>query len=418
MVWNDPIEQVLASQTSTRSRGLRRCLWAASGLLLTLLVWGGYRLWVDSQAAGYAAACEAARQRRAWPEVERDAVAWARWAPRQGRAWQYAAEAARRQGQPARAAEHLSRVPEDAVEATAALMDLSDLQFNELNRPLDGERTCRRVLAADPRNAEAHRRLVFFYTVTLQRAKLIQQARAAIRLDCAVPEIYIYLMSADWLTLTNAKDLIEYWLQADPENEHFLVARAVHFLGTQGVLGEVADVDPQGKPLPQRPEVAATQRRLDEYLLRFPKNLEVLAYAVNQACVGGDRQRVASLLAQAPEEAQDDNRFWRSKGWLHAAQDEYSEAEAAYRQALTLHPYDLQSQHELASVLRRLQRYAEVNVLEQRALLGMKFRRDIFALPNVKSAPKILLTKLVAYARDCGDAEFADHLMRRTSNLP
>jgi tetratricopeptide (TPR) repeat protein len=122
-------------------------------------------------------------------------------------------------------------------------------------------------------------------------------------------------------------------------------------------------------------------------------------------------------LAQAPPEALEDNRFWRCKGWLHGAQDEFPEAEAAYRQALKLHPFDLQSQHELASVLRRRQRYDEVAVWQERALVGTKFRQEIFRLPNVQSAPKILLTKLVKYARDCGDAEFADHLTLQTTSM-
>lgn len=418
MVWNDPVEEVLASQRGSWPTWLRRSLWTLFSILVLLVVWGGYRLWVYSQVDGYAAACERAQRQQAWPALQENAAAWARWQPGNAQPWRYAAEAARRQGQASRAADYLKQVPAEATDAVAAMLDLSDLQFNDLNRPLEAEATCRKILRREPAHAEAHRRLVFFYAMTLQRTKLIQQARAAIRLDCAGPEIYVYLMGADWLNFSNAQQLNEFWLQADPENADFLVARVIHFLGSEGVIDDPVGAESSVKPFPATARQEAMLRDLKSYLKRFPQQLEVLAYFLQQGCKGGDRAEVARLLGQAPPAAAEDNRFWRFKGWLHASQGEFADAEAAYQRALQLHPFDWHSQHELASVLRRLQRHDQVTKWQQLAVEGKEIRKQIFQLRNVQSAPKILLQRIAKYARECGDPEVADHLMLRVSSLP
>ena len=418
MVWNDPAEEVLASQRRSWPTWLRRSLWALFSILVLVVVWGGYRWWVYSQVDGYAAACERAQRLQAWPALQENAVAWARWEPGNAQPWRYAAEASRRQGEALRAADYLKQVPAQATDAVAAMLELSDLQFNELNRPLDGEATCREILRREPSHAEAHRRLVFFYAMTLQRTKLIKQARAAIRLDCASPEVYVYLIGADWLNFSNAQRLNEFWLQADPDNADFLVARVIHFLGSQGVLDDILGVESNAKPIPATAEQKAMLKGLDSCFRRFPQQPEMLAYFLRQGCKGGDRAKVAKLLGQSPPEAAEDNRFWRFKGWLQAAQDEFADAEAAYRRALQLHPFDWQSQHELASILRRLQRYDEVAKWQQLALEGKQIGKQVFALPNMQSAPKMLLRRIAKYARACGDPDVADHLMLRVSSLP
>jgi tetratricopeptide (TPR) repeat protein len=417
MVWSDPVEEVLASQQPAVPTWLRWVRWLLVVALLPLLFWWGYRAWVGAHIESYAAACEEASLGQRWPVLEQEAIAWARWEPANARPWQYASQAAREQGQPERAAEYLRRVPGNAAGAPTALLDLSDLQFNELNQPLEGEATCREILRRSPRVPEAHRRLVFFYAMTLQRTRLIKQARDAIQLDCAGPEIFIYLTGADYLNFSNAQQLNERWLQANPENECFQVARVIHYLGSQGLLEDTLGVDPNAKPTVKTAAHAEMLARLDEYRKRFPQDLEVLVYFLRQGCTSGDRTQVAKLLAQAPKAAEEDNRFWRFKGWLHAAREELAEGEAAYRQALQLHPFDWQSQHELAGILRRGRRLDEAASWQQRALEGKEIRKQIFQLPNVQAAPQVLLMRIARYVRDCGDHEIADQLLRQVASM-
>jgi tetratricopeptide (TPR) repeat protein len=359
--------------------------------------------------SSYESRCQAARAQRDWPTVEVQARAWTRWQADRALPWLLAAEAAEEQQQHAQAAAYLEQLPDGDPKTTAARLKLVDLYFGPLNQPFAGAATCERILQSDPACGEAHRRLTFFYAMTVQRAKMVQQARAAIEHHCDVPETYVYIIGADWLTFSNAYEWNCRWLTRDPNNELFLAARAVHFIGAKA-LDESADTveDESGTA-----KTAKHERIMTEYLERFPRNAELLSYFLKKACAGGKIERVRELLARAPPEAVDDNRFWRFKGWLHAARKESTLAEGAYRRALTLNPYDWHSQHELADLMRRARKYEEVEVLEARSLQGKELRKAILVLPDIQSIPPPLLQRMAAYAEACGDYPVAQRLWIR-----
>jgi tetratricopeptide (TPR) repeat protein len=407
-------EPILKEVAQQRRKRIRRGLAVLLFLVLAVLAWGAFRVSRELWLRGYEAACAEARERADWAELERQATAWASHQPERALPWLYAGEAAQRQGDLGRTAEYLLQVPDGDPRTPAALLELSDLLFYTLNRPLEGAATCERILRVDPTNDEAHRRLIFFYAMTVQRQKMIRQARRAIDLGCDTPETFIYLIGADWLTFSNAFDLNTRWLEADPDNELFLVAKAIHFAGTKGVAEGTAD-DPALEMTAQRAE---HERRLRNMLERFPKNLELLAYFLQQACTDGDRRKVGQLLAQAPPEAAEDNRFWRFQGWLLNAQGKLKAGERAYREALDRNPFDWHSQHELAGVLRRLERYDEVQQWVDRAMEGKALRKIILELPDVQSAPASVLARIADYAEDCGDLHIADALRYRLTNTP
>lgn len=218
-------------------------------------------------------------------------------------------------------------------------------------------------------------------------------------------------LGADWLTFSNAYELNGRWLQDDPGNELLLVARALHYVGS-AALDEAASErqDESGVT-----KTALHEKILTEYLGRFPHNIELLSYFLIKACLNGNVKRATELLAQAPPEAVYDNRFWRFKGWVHAAQQQYSLAEAAYRHALQLNPYDWHTQHELADVMRKLKRYDEVEVLQAQGLEGKELRQAIVRLPNVTDIPTPLLRRIAAYAQTCGETMVAESLSQRIS---
>jgi hypothetical protein len=67
--------------------------------------------------------------------------------------------------------------------------------------------------------------------------------------------------------------------------------------------------------------------------------------------------------------------------------------------------------------MRRCQRLDEVATWQQRALEGKEIRKQIFQLPNVRTAPQILLLRIARYMRDCGDHEIADQLLRELASV-
>ncbi|MFH1922430.1 MAG: hypothetical protein ABIP48_21420, partial [Planctomycetota bacterium] len=124
-------------------------------------------------------------------------------------------------------------------------------------------------------------------------------------------------------------------------------------------------------------------------------------------------EKVSQLLSQAPPDAVGDSRFWRYKGWLHAAGGELGEAESSYRKALELNCYDPESQHHLAGVLRRLEKFDEVKIFEELAREGKQLQREILQLENVLAAPPELMRRMAQYAKKCGDDLMADKLFQR-----
>ena len=124
-------------------------------------------------------------------------------------------------------------------------------------------------------------------------------------------------------------------------------------------------------------------------------------------------EEVSRLLAQAPPEAIDDSRFWKHKGWLHAAQGELSEAETAYRKALELNCYDHVAQHQLAGVLGRLRRLDQVEVFEKLHREGALLRREILESESVNKIPIEILQRMARHAKACGDDLYADQLSKR-----
>ena len=391
--------------------------WRALALLgiaiLLLLGWAGHRVLVVYRIATFEAMCAAALAESRWNDLETLAVGWMRWQPDSAVPWLYASDAARGQGDLDRSIEYLHQLPDGDAFSSGALLRLSDLLFHDKGSPLEAAEVCRRILEHDPRNVEAHRRLIYIYGMTLQRTAMTVQARRAMDLNCDLPETYIYLLGTDWITFSGAYELNTRWLKNHPDEELYLVSQAIHFAG---MTSEDEAAEPRDELL--RSRRAAQEKLVSEAFQRFPQNLELLVYYLREASTNGDVQRVAELLAQAPPQALEDNRFWRYKGWLHAATGEYEAARAAYEQALRRNPFDWRSQYELADVLRRLRQQDQVDKWAKLAMEGRALWREVMELPDVQSAPISMMKRIAQYARDCGDTRFADCLEYRLNTTP
>lgn len=371
---------------------------------------GGYFGWRAWHLGALESNCRRALEAKKWDELADFGRRLSWWQPGRAAPWMFRAQAAHEKGDLSDAAFYLNQLPDRDPKTPEALVERAALLFGPLNQPLEAEVSLRRALRLNPTIVEAHRRLIFFYAFTLQRKKMVDQIQSSIEWDCDLPETYLYLISQDWLSFGNAYEMNTKWMQSDKESELFLVARVIYRVTSFGLEqqpGELAAPDDDKSGIPYH------ERALADYFQRFPSNLELLAYYLKQASNDGDVERVAKLLATAPPESADDGRFWRYKGWLHDARGESSEAETAFRNAIRINAYDFVARHQLASVLRKAGKGAEVEQLERLYEEGKALRQTILELPDVQKAPRSVLWKVVEHATHCGQSEIAQKLARR-----
>lgn len=379
---------------------------------VSLLIVRGLVGWNEARARSLEVACKAAHAAGRWADEERLARDWMAVAPGAAPPIFFLAQAQLGLGRQREAADTFALLPDGEPLTLQGLGDRVDLLFGDLRDPRAAAATCERILAQDPGNVEAHRKACFFSAVTLDRRRLADQAHRAIDTGGDLPETYVYLLGSNWLTLSNTLAVNSHWLQAAPDDERFLVAAARGFVSSSGLEEDVVE-DGQS----DRPAEPEHERQLRALLERFPSNPELLAYFLQKATTRGDLDEVTTLLAQAPREAEGDGRFWRFKGWVHDRSGEAAEAEASYRRALAIDPYDFLSRHQLAAVLRKSGRTEEAAVLARLAADGRELRKRILQAPDVRAMPPDVLRSMVDYARGCGEVSIADRLSRRIAEI-
>lgn len=384
-------------------------------LLVLLVTLGGAAPFVNQYVRGsriesLSTECRDAEKREDWPTLKAAASALQMLQPHKALPLIYLAEAEVEQGNVEAAAEFLQRLPDDDPLTPPSLLELSGILFGPLNRAKDAAEVLERILRIDPLQCEARRRIVYYYAFTLQRRKMAEHARAAIRDGCDAPETYIYLFAQDWLSFSNAHEENTRWLSGYPNDELFLVARTLYRVVSRG-LDETDEPEKAGV-FDQKGD-AVHRKLLAEYLAKFPQNLELLAYHLKDASTLGEADRVQALLEQAPPESADDYRFWRYLGWLHNYQDDPEEAEKCYLRAIEINPLDHVSRHQLAAVYRKSNRAEEVKALEELVREGNALRKEILQLPSVRSPGNELLERMANFAANCGDQAVAEKLRSR-----
>ncbi len=356
---------------------------------------------------------EAALMDRDWAKLAELSHQWTARMPQEATGWLYQAEALQQQGQYAEAVACLQKIPDTDPRATQARLGEIDLQFGPMNRPRVGAEVCERLLKVNPASPAARQRLTFFLAMTLQRTRLIREIRSS--LDRAeVREAYVYLFLADVLHFSNGAELNGQWLQGEPDSELYEVAQAMFI--AEALDASISMDDREAAQLAQ----LATAKKgplLDKLLKKYPHNVELLAYQLKQCLLTGKVDRAVELLAQAPAEAEQDNRFWRYKGWVHAQWDEAQAAEDEYRQALKLHPLDWSTRHLLADLLQQQGRPAEAKAQRDLVNRANALRRVIQGARNAREMPTEALQQLAHYARDCGDTQFAAALGKQLARF-
>ena len=278
--------------------------------ILTLLAivvsaggWFVYK-WRYENVENYRRQCDIANAKGEWDKLAPVAAKWSRLEPQEADPWLFRAVAAEGLNDWPAAVQYLDRVPRSDPRAVAALVRKAVAEFEQLNRPWDGVRTCDEVLQIEPRVLIAHKQTIFFFAMTLQRAEMVRRIRQAIRVRRDSPETYIYLVSASWLYSAALYRHNTHWLEGDPESEVFRVGQAMQVYTSQAKsdLERAAEFE----------HIPPAEQLLEQY----PHNLELLAWFLYRAITDGDREQVQRLLESVPQEAlESDARTCRARAW-------------------------------------------------------------------------------------------------------
>jgi len=380
------------------------------GMFLAALLSGGVVFgnhhWMRHKKDSYLSRCKSAQKEEQWLDLRIISAQWSAWDSSSVDAILYAADAEMHLEDFESAVKYLWAIPDSDPRALSSLVALSKMQFGLINRPLDGVRTCERILRIDNRATAAHHQLIEFYAVTLQKRKLEQQIRFAIDCQREPPRAYVYLFLMDTMRIAGASESNSRWLAEDPESELFDVARVLH--------------------LPEPESGVRTSFGDDKYSLadglfkKFPDNLELLAYKVDVSLRSGDVQAVFQLLSALPTAADDDNRFWRAKGWLHLNRNELHKSSEALDEAIRLFPMDWYARNLLADLLRKQASLAEAQQLHELVQSARQLRIQINAIAIDSEIPNPILTELARLAEQCDDWQVAKALNQRLKllNMP
>ncbi len=366
-------------------------------------------MWHSSRRDAIAALsrqCKKLSVQERWADLATASAEWSRLEPGLADPWLFRAEAAKELKDWNTVVASLDRVPRTDSRCPNALVQKAAAEFEFLNRPLDGVKTCDELLAIEPRVLIAHKQTVFFHAMTLQRAEMVRRIRQAIRVRRESPESYVYLVSASWLYGGSVYRHNTRWLEGDPDNETYQVARALQVYGTQ------AKTDP---------EHAAEFEHIppaEELLKKYPHNLEVVAYFLNRSITDGELERVQELLQLIPkDQAEGDARFWRARAWCEDTAGNVEQAEASLRRAFQLDPYWWQIHFQLHDLMRRRGKLEEsakfleiYKASKDLSTTIMSLNQSIDALDEQKFCHSLLeLSKLV------GDDEVSQVLSERLS---
>lgn len=364
------------------------------------------RHWNDYRCTALAKQCRLARNSEEWDQLQSLAIDWTNRNPQSGDAWLNRGIAAMGVGAWKEAADHFWQVPDSTPQAVPAMIELSKLSFTHLNQPLTGEAACERILRGNPLAAGARQQLIWFYAMTLQRAKLKEEILNAIRLEREPREAYIYYFLLYSLKSEEAVALNTRWLEGSPNSELFLVARAINLPDPQAGSSETPSPSAANEDRSDATEDDKLNQ-VAQLLTRFPHNLELIAFLAEERFARGDFAKAAEILQNAPGSAAQDSRFWRFKGWLHEANGELQESIAAYRQALELHSTDWITINRLAVVERRVHNQPEVKRLTDLIRRGNETRLSLRKEKAVEVATPKILHDLASLFRDCGDLQVA-----------
>ncbi|MEZ6040570.1 MAG: tetratricopeptide repeat protein [Planctomycetaceae bacterium] len=340
-----------------------------------------------------------------WLALESAARAWLDFEENGDEARLYLAEALVQNRKSEEALKVLNAVSPSFQGYTQVLHVRAELLFSELNRPLDALPLWEELLELEPRATVPRQRLIYWYSMTLQRPELQEAILDAIRVGSEPPEAYTYLFLLNDLNFSDGLTMSTRWRLAYPDDASLEVAQAIF------AAKQTAD-----KLLPTFGTSTVSpgdQSLVKNCLTKYPDALEPLALTLDQAVFAGDTEQVTRLLQNAPPEAAEDSRFWRFRGWLMQSQGRFKESREAYEEGLRIHPWDWSIRLLLADVLRREGSQDAAADAASLAMQGKELKARILSSPNARELEEDLVYDLLEYFQETGPAVVAEAMARR-----
>ena len=372
--------------------------------ILAIALGGGFAwgtvLWNNHRTSEFGRRCRESRDQANWDDLAEVSEQWTQWQPESGDAWVLRAVAADESGDLIATADFLERVPDDYHGAVPAFLELSALYFDPLRRPIDGVRTCERILSVNPEIVVAHQRLCHYFAMTLQRDRLLKQVRESIRLRAETVDAYSYFVTLPDLVFSDALPSVKGWLEVTPDEPTLVIASAL--------------IRARDESLKSGNEYAAAMTtELKTLHERFPENLEVLTTLLEIISHDGDVEQVEKLLEQAPANASEDYRMWRFRSWHDSVTGNVDGAEKAARESIRMNPMDWHGWQHLSGILRRQHQPEKAAEAQATAMFGKDLQAVILALDDMNRPPRSVIDGILEYAETCGDTFVAENLSRR-----
>lgn len=366
----------------------------------------GYPRWRDYRTAQFLNGCKKAVAEKNWDVLEIAADGWLAWDPQSNDALLHAAEAARQLGNAREAADLLGKVSDSYHGALQALAFQGELLFGDLNLPYEAETTWKRMLAINSMATLPRQRLIYFYTMTLQRQKMVELVRESISIGCEPPEAYAYLLLSNNLNFTDGVVVTTNWRNNHPDDECLEVAQAIYtgrnkYDGDEAVF-EKSDVAP------------GDQKMAEACLKKYPSNMEIISYFAEKRIYEGSAVEMITLLKNAPPEAAKDSRFWRFRGWLLNSQGRLPDAVEALRKSLELSPTNWSARYELSNILRAQGETEESATQSSIAIKGKSIEKQLFESPDARAISRELVQDMITYMEMTGEDSVALAFRKRT----
>lgn len=383
--------------------------WRSIGIVLIILLgvpiayWGNL-MWHRGTAKRVEEQCRKAASQSDWEQLSEVSERWSELEPELAEPWLFRAEAAEAKHDWELMVKCLGKIPHSDRRAVPSLARKAGLEFEYLNRPWDGLKTCDQIIELDPRVLLAHKQSIFFAAMTLQRASLVKRIRAAIRARRESPESYLYLASASWFYGSSLYRHNTHWLESNPDDETFQVARAM-----QIYMSEAKTNLEEAEKYEHIPPAT-------ELLERFPHNLELLAYLLNLAIEAGDVDQVERYLNAVPSEVGDgDARIWRARAWKADVQDDLKSSEEFLKRAFAIDPYWWKIHFQMHDLLRRLGKVEESQQFLKIYELSLPLAKMIMEMDRSTEAfdDSKFRTNLLTLAELVGDKEVVTTLRSR-----
>lgn len=352
--------------------------------------------------------CPEAEQAKDWKVLEARSLEWLKTEPDSAYARFWLGEALHNQGRFQESLKLFQEIDVLGPRGIDAAINAMHIQFFVNHLPSAAMETAAHLLAVDPSLAEPIRVRVYFYAMTFQRGKLLEEIKTAIKYRADLPEHFVHLMLLEDLSFRDGADVVGRWLAHDKQMTEILTdSLFVHSILSQREAA-VNDTESDGKV-----SLTAIREMCRDKVLSRESSVIVLELAIRLELEAGNYQLVESLLERVPETSANDPVLWLHRGKFSLDKDDIEDAETSLERAIELFPTGWKARGYLATVKRLRGAMVDSEKLQEISGEGAGIVGDCIRLKTNRDVPKSLLLRISNYAKSCEAGEIAAAIARR-----